>query len=76
MYPICRRTRADLPKRAQTVVALESNVGSVRRHRGAVAAKLIRVSNAAVAVHQKSFAVTSEKTPAVHHQLTPGGTDG
>ena len=63
MYPLRGRARADLPKLPQTVVALVPKMGSVGKHRGAVAAKPFCARNAAVFVHQESLAVVPRKFP-------------
>ena len=48
--PLRGRGRADLPKPPQTVVALAPKVGSVGKHRSAVAAKPFCARNAAVSM--------------------------
>ena len=63
IYPIRRRVHVDLPKLPQTVVALVPKMGSVGKHRGAVAAKPFCARNAAVFVHQESLAVVPRKFP-------------
>ena len=61
MYPLLRRARADLPKPTQAVVAFAPKVGSVEKHRGAVAAKPFCVRNTAVTGRQESLAVALRK---------------
>ena len=63
IYPIRSRARADLPKPPQTVVALVPKVGSVGKHRGAVAANPFCGRNAAVTGRQESLAVVPRKFP-------------
>ena len=75
IYPIRSRARADLLKPPQTVVALVPKVGSVGKHRGAVAAEPFCVTNAVVAGRQDSRRY-SEKVPVVQHRFASGGTDG
>ena len=55
------RTRADLPKPPQLVVALVPKVGFVRMHRGAVSAKPVCLRNLAVAGRQDTLVVTPRK---------------
>ena len=52
-----------LPKPPQTVVALVPKVGSVGKHRSAVAAKPFCARNAAVTGRQVTFAITPRKFP-------------
>ena len=61
MYPIRNRARVDLLKSPHTVVTLVPKVGSVGKHRGAVAAKPFCVRNAAVAGHQEALALSLRK---------------
>ena len=55
IYPIRRRVHVDLPKLPQTIVALVPKVGSVGKHRGAIAAKPICARNAAAAGLQETL---------------------
>ena len=63
MHALRRRARAELPKPPQTVVAVVPGVGSVWKHRGAVATKPICVRNADVAGRQETLTVTPRKIP-------------
>ena len=63
IYPIRNRARADLPKPPKTVAALVPRVGSVGKHRGALAAKSLYVRNATVAGRQETLADAPRKFP-------------
>ena len=63
IYPIRRRVHVDLPKLPQTIVALVPKVGSVGKHRGAVAATPFGTRNTAVVRRQESLAVTPTTFP-------------
>ena len=76
VYPIRSRARAELPRTPKTVVALVPNVGSVGKHRAAVAAKPFCARNAAVSVRPRVARRCSEKIPVVRHQFASGGTGG
>ena len=71
LYPLRGRTRADLPKSQQTVVALAPNVGSVGKHRCAVTAKPFCARIAAVSVGQKLLAVVPRKFPLCSNNSHP-----
>ena len=76
IYHLPGRARADLPKLRETVVALVPKVGSVGKHRSAVAAKPFCARYAVVSAHQESLAVFPRKFPFVQHHFASGGTGG
>ena len=55
---IRRRPRADLPRPHKTFVTLVPKVGSVGKHRGAVAARPLCARNAGVTGRQELLTVT------------------
>ena len=63
LYPLRGRGRADLPKPTQTVVNLKPKVGSVGKHRSAVAAKPFYARNGTVSMRHESLAVVPRKFP-------------
>ena len=71
IYPLRGRARTDLPKPPQTVVALLPKMGSVGKHRRAVAAKPFFARNTAVSMRPNSLAVVPRKFPLCSTNLHP-----
>ena len=64
------------PSHHKPVVAPVPNVGSVGKHRDAVAGKPFCVRNAAVAGRQETLAINPRKLPSCSTNSASGSTDG